>query len=291
MTSTVVDVGLCLLLVSAAAVTVASVPEAGTPGDRADEVASTLASTTATVNYSLRLPPGERSGATGRPGERASGPSDVDLERTTHGSLATLLARAAVGTVRVHGAPPTRSAAGFAAAVRAETLAVLPPRTQVVVRWRPYPDAHLGRTFVVGPEPPAFATVHAATVSVPSGVPSSGGAAASAAERGFDPLANLLASRIVAGLFPARQLGHALAGDYPANALAENRYRQWADAYGVVLGDTLERGDVDTANRRLAEGLSEQVERDLADRYDSPTAATAPLRLGSVRIVVRTWSV
>lgn len=290
MTSTVVDVGLCLLLISAAAVTVASVPEAGMPEDRADEVATTIATTTATVNYSLRRPPGERSGATGRPGERASGPSAVDLERTAHGSLATLLARATVGTVRVHGAPPTRTAAGFAAAVRAATLAVLPPRTRVVVRWRPYPGAHLGRTFVVGPEPPPYVTVHAATVSVPSGVPGANQEVTSAAARGFDPLANRLAARIVAGLFPARQLGHALAGDYPGNALAENRYRQWADAYGVVLGDTLERGDVDAANRRLAEGLSEQVERDLADRYDSPTAATARLRLGSVRIVVRTWS-
>lgn len=290
MTSTAVDVGLCILLISAAAVTVANSSTDPARTDRADEVASTLASTTATVNYSLELPPSSAVTAGRDGGVTGNEPPESALERTAHGTLASLLARAAVQTVRVHGSPPTRTAAGFAAAVRHRTLAVLPPRTQVVVRWEPYPGAHLGRTLLLGPDPPRQQSVNAATVVVPAGIPAASAGNAGTDASSFDSLANGLASAIVAGLFPPDRMRHALAGDYPVDALAAHRYRRFAEAYGVVLGDSLGRADVETANARLAEGLSEQIERDLRRRFQTPTRAADRVDSGRVHIVVRTWS-
>lgn len=168
MTSTAVDVGLCLLLVSAAAVTVATVPAPPPDRDRAGDVATTLATTTATVSY--RLVPPRDAGADQPNASTVTPTPGAGYERTAHGTLATLLARAAVRTVRVDGEAPTRAATSFLAAVRSATLESLPSATQVVVRWQPVPGSTLERTFRVGPAPPPEVAVHAAVVTVPSGV-------------------------------------------------------------------------------------------------------------------------
>lgn len=284
MTSTVLDAVCCLLLVSAAAVTVGTAPAAPAPAGestRADDVATTLATTTATVNYSLAPADG--------------GSRDVDaaaFERTTSGSLATLLAQATVRSVRLHGDPLAHTADDFREQVRAATLETLPTETQVVVRWQPYPGSHIGRTLTVGPDPPPESTVHAATTRVPSRVPSVAPDRARriAAKDGFDGLADLVAARLVAGLFPVDRGRLALAGDPPLPGLVRTRYRQTAGHYGVVLGHTFDSRSVPAANDRLAEGLSEQVERDLRREFETTAAAAGRLDLGTVRIVVRTWS-
>lgn len=282
--TSVLDAVCCLLLVSAAAVTVTTVPPAPRPtGEqtRADAVANTLAATTTTVNYTLA------SDEDGIP----DGASAAH-ERTTTGPLATLLARAAVRSVRLHGDPLAHTADDFADAVRSATLAALPVRSQVVVRWRPYPGAHVGRTLVVGPTPPAAKPVHAAVVRVPSEVPAvdRDRARRAAKHGGFDGLGDLLAARFVAGLFPAEQMRFALAGDEPVRGLVRTRYRRTADHYGVVLGGRLGADGVATANRRLAEGISEQVEADLRREFDAPAGVVGESDLGTVHVVVRTWS-
>lgn len=280
MTSAALDACLCLLLVSAAAVTVTSVApsQAERGADRADAVAQTLAVETAQVRYTLAPPGG--GGATANP----------EYERSAHGTLASLLARAAVSTVRVDGEPLTRTRADFAAVVRETVRARLPARTQVVVEYAPYPGAHLGRELALGPTPPTNADVNAATVRVPSGVSKAENASVIATGTGFAGLSRVVATELVSGLFPPRKGRLALAGDHPVDALVTHRYARASELYGVRTRDAIERGDTRTANRRLAASMRERIAADLRQRFASPEEAADALRLADVRISVRTWS-
>ncbi|ELZ95977.1 DUF7284 family protein, partial [Haloferax sulfurifontis] len=140
MTDLVFDVTVCLLLVSASiglVVTADAGADTGLGGDAAvdaDGVASSLATGTATVNYSLA------------PGVDAADPSLLDadgvdpreLERTAHGSLAGLLARAALGAVTVDGARVTRARDDFRKRTAARVASELPTRgVSVAVSWTP----------------------------------------------------------------------------------------------------------------------------------------------------------
>ncbi|MFD1527455.1 DUF7284 family protein, partial [Halolamina salina] len=103
MSATALDACLCLLLVSAAAVTVVSTPTPTADEDRADAVAETLAAATADVPYTLQPAPDEGGDADTNP----------EYERVAHGTLVSLLADAAVRTVRVDGEPLTGTNEGF----------------------------------------------------------------------------------------------------------------------------------------------------------------------------------
>lgn len=137
--STVVDATLCLLLVSAAAVTLAGVdaePDPRPPD--AGRVAEALTVTTATVEY--RLPAGPVA-------------EDRPRNRTANGTLAALLADAARVDRRADG--------GFATSVRAHVarwLRQFPGGVQVRVA------ADRRQPLVVGGSPPHGAAVDAATL-------------------------------------------------------------------------------------------------------------------------------
>lgn len=280
MTSAALDACLCLLLVSAAAVTVTSIDEPGPErtGDRADSVAETLSVETAQVAYTLRPVDSERTDAS------------PEYERTAHGTLASLLARATVSTVHVDGEPLTRTREGFLTAVLAVVRDRLPARTQVVVEFSPYPGAHLGHDVTVGPTPPPDADVHAATVRASSGVTAPENAPETATTDGFDGLSNAVATALVDGLFPPEAGRLALAGDPPVQSLVDHRYARASEHYRVQTREAIERGDTRTANRRLAEAIADRVAEDLRDRFDSAAAAADSLRLGEVNVSVRTWS-
>lgn len=286
MTSTVVDVGLALLLVSAAAVTIATVPTDSGSSSEARETATTLTATTASIEYTLA------------PGARRADPALADFERTSgpayqrraHGSLATLLADAAVRDFRIEGHPLTHAATDFRTGVVAETASTLGGGVQVVVSWRPYPGSHLGRSLTVGPTPPTDADVDAATVTVDSGVPAVEDAENRAAADGFEGLAGAVAAALVEGLFPPDQARLALAGDDPLATLMRYRYRRAAEIYGADLEEPLAENDAREANRRLEAAMAERVEADLRAAFDSPEAAAEAVAPEAVEITVRTWS-
>lgn len=145
--STVLDVSLCLLFVTASALTLVgtplvdrSSPEAGP--DSADEAAEVLTTTTASVTY-------------------GSG----DRNRTAHDTLSGLLASAVLADT------DSASAIEFRSAVTSRVgraLRDLDVDAQVVAdpvaesRPAPVPESPL----TVGTEPPSNADVHAATVAV-----------------------------------------------------------------------------------------------------------------------------
>lgn len=174
--STVLDVSVCLLLVGAATLTLSTAPTAGPDPatGRAEELATTLAGSTATVTY------------------RAGG-----RRRTARGTYAGLLADAARTDAR-----DALGREAFRAAVVESTRPVLGGegwRAQVIVAWRPYEGADAGRV-VVGESPPPSADVHAATTLVPSGLGAVGPAAEAAAARdGYRGVAGVLADVLLPG--------------------------------------------------------------------------------------------
>ncbi len=282
MTSTVLDGVLCLLLISAAVVTVSTAtPREPTGEGRAPDVASTLATTTATVNYTLT----PRSGATSvEVPTRASA-----LDRTAHGTLAELLARAAVGRLAVDGRRLSHARDGLTrSVVRAVGGAIRTNHTRITAVWRPSPDASVRGRVVVGGRPPPDVPVHAATITASSGLPNERSAARAAAdERGIEGVADAVAGGVVDGLFPPTRTRVAAGGR--DGAVLRHRYRLAERRFGVEEHASLTDDGVDAANERLAAALSDRIERDLREADVPPRAAAEGVRVGRVRIVVRTW--
>jgi hypothetical protein len=284
-TSTVLDGVLCLLLVSAAVVTVtAATPTAPAGGGRAADVTSTLATTTAAVNYTLT----PRPSTTGVAFPSTNGAA---FDRTAHGTLAGLLARAAVGRVSLDGRQLWHTRDGFGRAVaRAVRGAVRSNHTRVTAVWRPYPGSSVEGRMTVGGRPPPDVPVHAATLTVSSGVPSGRAAVGDpATRRDVAGVADVVAGGIVRGLFPPIRTRVAAGGAYPASALVRHRYRLLQRRVGVDRSPTLADGGVDESNARVADALSDRVANDLRRAGASPDDVAAALRLGRVRITVRTW--
>lgn len=171
--STVLDVSLGLLLVGAAVLTLLGTPTPVTdPAQgRAEEVATTLAGSTATVSYD---------------GEEGT--------RTVHGTLAGLLADAAVSNRTPSSGRSLRSAVGNA------TRPVLGGRgwrAGVVATWRPFEGAAVFAQVQVGAEPPVGVDVHAATMTVSSGLdPVREDALVAAEQRGFAGVAEVLGAAL-----------------------------------------------------------------------------------------------
>ena len=284
MTSTVLDGVLCLLLISAAVVTVTTATPNEPVGEgRAPAVATTLTTTTASVNYTL-TPRGETTPVT-VPTEA------TDLERTAHGTLAELLARATVGRAAAGGDRLSYASAGFERAVIGAVRGVVRANhTQIVATWRPHPGSSVGGRLVVGDQPPPARPVHAATVDASSGLPPTRTVARRAArERGVPGLAAAIARRVVRGLFPPTYTRAAASEPSASGALVRHRYRRAESVLGVTPPAPLVSGGVDTGNDRLAAALATRVADDVRDSDAAATTVAERVRVGRVRIVVRTW--
>lgn len=294
--STVADVTLCLLLVGGAIGTLVagtgtmqsgdSQPAAS--GNPAAEDAALLATTTATVNYSMA--PATESPEEGVSFHRTEGPA---FRRTAHGTLASLLSDAAVGNATVEDESLSHAGDEFernlSSTVR-DRLGRRGVRTSVHATWEPYPGAPVGGEIGVGEDPPRDVDVHAATLAVDSGVPSSDQRARRAARTdGYRGVARVVADSIVRGLFPPDETRLALRGEYPVDTLTAQRYRRTArvlDAGPLRIGET----NVSDANDRLRVALARRLEADLTGRYDAPEAAARAVDTDTVDITVRTWS-
>lgn len=155
--STVLDASLCLLLVTASALTLAGTPldsesspelDPDPEPDTADEIAEVLTTTTARVTYAV----GGRN-------------------RTAHDTLAGLLAAAALADAEGASTAVSQSASTntFQRAVTAKVSRALRHSdvgVQVVADSNPGRDSALGSRVVAGGSPPPNADVHAAEVEV-----------------------------------------------------------------------------------------------------------------------------
>jgi hypothetical protein len=246
--------------------------------------ATTLTSTTATVEY--RLDPA------GDPPSWVANAS-ARHRRTAHGTLASLLAEAALSRTRVRGRRLSTAGRDFEQRVARTTMARLRRpgvRFAVDVRWTPYPGAPVNGTLHVGGYPPPRADVQATTLRVDSEVPPAGQQARSLARASrYYGVAMVAADRVVEGQFPPDRTRLALRGDYPADSVAAARYRR--------TGRLLDTGRLDPGgtavtemNTALVVGFARLFHDDLRSRFDTPAAAASALETGSVRITVRAWS-
>ena len=280
--STVVDVSLFLLLVGVAVLTLLQAPTAthDPAPDRAHEIATVLASSTAEIE------------STAEPNENP--------KRPVHGTRASLLADAAVRNATVDGntKQPTAIAPDdeFETVVVAEiqpTLAGSNWRAEVVVEWRPYPDAHLDGQLRLGHHPPPDADVSIARTTVGSGVSNATAEARAATANGdgdgYDAVADVAAGAIVEGLFPPERTRAALEDSDRRNRTVD-RYRAAGDAYEIDLETPAARGEVEHANRKLREEMAGRMAADLRETFDSPEDAADALQMETVRVTVRTWS-
>jgi hypothetical protein len=292
--SSVVDAALFALFVGGAILTL-TIPAAPAPEtDRADAVADTLGTATADLPYTL-APGAARPCGRGVDFPWTSGPS---YRRTAHGTIAEHLATAAVGTATVDGEPVSHTYDDFTAAVRNATRNASRNRHQrVAVRavWAPYPGAPVHGQVDVGPTPPPSADVHAARLTVDSGMPATRRRALATARNGsYEAVARAVADGVVRGVFPPNATRQALFADYPVNRLVDARYRRFGRLLGTDTSKFVDvagnRRDVTGANDELRRVLAERLATDMRARFESPRAAARAVRVGDVAVVVRTWS-
>lgn len=266
--STVLDVTVFLLLVSAAVGTVAYAPAPVSSGPSAQNTASILATTTATVDYELR-----------------------EQSRHSHGTLGTLLGRAAVANTTLGQSTLTPMAESFRTAVRMATTETLrrPNRTYLRAVWRPYPDAPIQGRFSVGTPPPPGVDVALATVTVPAPADATD-TRTTVGRSGYRTLANRVSKSVTAALLPSTELGASVGRDTPTAVVSAARYRAYGDAVGVSADRAVARGDIRTAHRRIARALAERLEDDIRDRFDTAAGAADAVQTGTVTIVVRRWT-
>jgi len=265
--STVLDVAVFLLLVSAAVATVVYAPAPVESGVDAGETASVLATTTATVEY------------------------DIHTEhRRSHGTLATLLARAAVANTTVNGSPVTVLTDEFRAAVRTATREALvaPNQTHVTATWQPYRGAPVRGRVSVGSPPPAGADVAAATVRIPSPVDATATQTLSRLS-GYRGLARHVARPVTTGLLPSTALDASLGQGTPTAVASSRRFRAFEAALGLTVDPELASRNVSAAHARVTAALAADFRVDMRRQFRSPGAARQALRTGIVTITVRRW--
>lgn len=285
--STVLDVAVFLLLVSAAATTL-TMPADSTPMPDATPAWTAVATTTTTVEYSLT--PGSEATTTteeGRPLE-AGGP---EFQRYAHGSVGDLLADAAVRNVSVDGRSVTHTADGYVRAVASATVNATGPRTHVRATWRPFVGASVVGRVTAGDAPSADARVASETLFVDSGVAVSRARTLRAANRsGYRGVARLAAAATVRVLAPLDGMRLALHGDYPVDRLAARRYRRLGTLLDANVSAAVNRGRPRPTNAALRGALAERFEQTMRARFDTPQEAARAVRVSRVRIVVRRWS-
>jgi hypothetical protein len=266
--STVVDVAVFLLLVSAAVLTLSLAPGAPPEDLGADETAELLASSTATVGYELH-------GA----GRRA------------HGTVGGLLARAAVANASIGGRELSTASDGFERLVRHETRRLLaaPHTTRVTVRWAPYPDAPVRGTVRVGTRPPPTADVQLATVTVPAAIPAARPGTTAAA--GYERIATATAESVADGFLPADRFRAAWDRDGPASRVTARRLATLASATGAPVEAELDAGNVSAARERVTAALGRRLAADMRQQFDSPADAAGAVRTATATVTVRRWKV
>jgi hypothetical protein len=265
--STVLDVAVFLLLVSAAIGTLVYAPPPVADSHSARDTAALIATTTATVEYEMG-----------------------DRHRRGHGTIGTLLARGALANLTLHDRPIPPLTESFRGTVRTETRDVLkrPNNTQVVARWRPYRGAPIWGSITVGESPPAGVDVAVAKMMIPSPIESAQKEVPGRTSE-YGGVATRVARSVTSALLPETALGAAVGQQTPTTLASVGRYRAFGQALNVSVARTLSRANVPVAHQTVTKALTRQLEANLERRFDSPATAEKALQTGSVALVVRRW--
>lgn len=276
--STVLDVTLCLLLVSAAAVVLTHpMADPATTDRTVEETATLLGTTTAEVEYTI--PPG--------PETRSEDVAWV-YDRHRHGTLAGLVARSAIANATLDGQQVTPTADPFQAGVRTELREVLPARTSVTARWTPYPGAPLSGRFTVGQPPPAGAEVQSATLTVPAPELAPNIRTDNGTPLDYEPVGQKLAEPIVEAFLP--DVAEIDPGDERLVFDVTRRTHVLTGESQVPVERWIRIERHGRLEETVTDALAERFEADLRERYETPRAAREMTSSGTVHLVVRRWS-
>lgn len=315
--STVVDVGLALVMMSAGvamiAVYVNQPPDLHEPQE-ADRTAEMVASTTLSVEYDIQDVESE-------PEFDETWVEDDDAyNRVRHGTTAELLASAAVANATYFGTDATVTADAFEEAVDGRLrTSYTGSDVNVHIRavWRPFPGSNVQGVATAGPRPPADEDVSSVTMTAPSGFNlrddelsdmystyGSGGVK--------DQTEQEMAEAIVEGQFPVRQTQQALESQGMERQLTVYRYRKLAQAVGhsgpqFDPDEPADRShvnrsgaDAEDANDRLANRLDEGstvhtgivgegLDMD-SSAYESEDEFVEYVTVDEVELIIRTWN-
>jgi len=318
--STVLDAALFVLLVSVAIGILYTVPQPPADGGTEPDLAAGAATTIATSIHSIEYTPGPE--------------GDAGPERVERGTLAELLAATTLANADVGGESFT-AAPNHTAAVRAATTSTVDRfggdlAVQVRTRWRPLEGSGFRGGVVVGPDPPASADVHAATLEVPVGTAAAAGpttvnwtpngtrdasvtagngspasaTAPPAAERpttglpletvgsrfGCEGVARAVARRVVGATLPPEQMRTALLAGGTPESSARDRYERAGDAVGLDADLLPPEPSAREYNAILGVALADLLEPTACDGYDSDWAAGSHARPETVTVAIRVWS-
>ncbi|WP_241429959.1 DUF7284 family protein [Natrinema thermotolerans] len=281
--STVMDVTMALLLVSASVLLLGTHLYGTTPdpdGDRADHTAAVLGATTISVQYSLA----DADPVAERPGE---------YHRTEYGSATGLLADAAVANARIDGTPIRPTGDEFEAAVDAAIGSALIGSDRefyAVAEWEPYENASINGTATAGERPPPTADVSSVTLTASSGLPAvdadeieraslEGGTdwndrlgdrtdlVADSDSAGFEAAGMVLGDAIVRGYFPPEETQLALESQGLSHDLAVFQYERMVAPLEYEFSGTTNPAHHGPLKREKADALeaNAQVRRGIAD--------------------------
>lgn len=299
--NTVADVSLAIVVVTAAIALLATAPGSEQPADDydADRTAEVVSTATLAVPYSLAPVVSDM--------DLDSVDDNTDLRRHSHGSVANLLADAAVSNLTVSGSSSHRRLTPMGEAYESAIEGRFQARfvgsnfeTNVTALWEPYEGNELRGTATVGePIPPEreYSSVH---LTVPSGFESVQNEALAAVEHDsdFPAVGRRVAEHLVRGYLPPLEAKRALESSGFERERTVYRYEQMAslvegaDPDDRELRRNLERDSAEPfrINRYLVTHLAEQIADDLQSSYDSAATAAEAVSTGEVTIIVRTWN-
>lgn len=311
--STVADVTLALLLLSAATVLLVTFVENDERHHdpmETEYTGQTVSAVTTNVTYDVeRAVEAYYGGAI--PEEADYGSRDV--RRVSHGPVATQIADVAVANavsdLGIRQGSPTSSpvAADFHRLLDEKLQGQLVNdsfETHVSAVWEPLDGGPISGATTVGQTPPRHTDVSATTITVPGDMPDVRGEALDAvsAPDDFDVVADTVAGAIIRGYFPLPASQRALERSGVERDLTVARYENAAAALGV--GDEItdhldpERANATGANAVLRAELAAQLTAYLEPATGPPAngplgdarAAAAAVSTGEVTITVRAWT-
>ena len=291
--SDVADVSLALVILLASVTMLAGYLTAADgqhDPETADRVADTLGASTFAVSYSLEPVLGDS--------EHVE--AEGNLQRSTHGTAAGHVARAALGGARFGGEGtsnrPLTAGREYRRALEERLLVSLVGTTDgvnVTAAWEPFAGASVQGVVSLGERPPRGTDTSLARLTVASELPSAAAAARTGATNdGYTGVARAVAEAIVGGAFAGARRDLEAGGS--RRAITLSRYRRFGTALGVGgPSDGPERSgaDIDTAamDRQLTEQLVGEFEPELASSFDTPRAAARAVSTGEVTVSVTTW--
>ena len=319
--STVLDVALCLLLVSAAVgvlgVFLAGEDDPAVDPETPDHAVSLLGSTTISVEYDFDSLIEREPDAFDDP---AQYPAD-ERTRITHGPTAALLADATLSNTTADEGRLTHSGGDFETALEGPLIDELEPideQVAITTHWTPYEGAPLEAQTMVGPTPPPTADVSSVTMTVPSGMttdpetahgqaassPTSEAphtstattAASTSTPTTYDEVATLVATTIVTTHFEPTETEIALERGGLDRDRTLYQYTQFVATVDGIDERDLEEplaqptSDAERANEKLIEAMATDLESDLRDAFESPEDAKKALEMDEVTITVQVWN-